>query len=181
MKELEIIELQEIPLEEIISFSKLDNTSLSKVVTILDDLNYGLFNQLVVWADELKLVYFLIKGTKKVAFLGNQQVALKIARLLQVKAQVMYYTLLKPKKLLGKIYTPKRNSNYVVQAFNENGKPTEPFINTEIEKVDCNTLGKYTFRNYKYYVSVRGSKNNKVENCQLLRDKRRNFTLTGKI
>lgn len=178
MKELEIVELQEIAIEEIVSFSKLDT---SPVVTILHELNYGLFNKMVVVADELKLVYFLVKGTNKVAFIGNQQVALKIARLLQVKAQVMYYTLLKPKKILGKIYTPKRDTNYVVQAFDENGKPTEPFINTEIEKVDCNTLSKYTFRPYKYYISVRGSKNNKVENCQLLRDKRRNFTLTGKV
>ena len=178
MKELEIVELQEIAIEEIVSFSKLDT---SPVVTILYDLNYGLFNKMVVVADELKLVYFLVKGTNKVAFIGNQQVALKMAKLLQVKAQVMYYSLLKPKKILGKVYTPKRDTNYVVQAFDENGKPTEPFINTEIEKVDCNTLGKYTFRPYKYYISVRGSKNNKIENCQLLRDKRRNFTLTGKV
>lgn len=178
MKELETIELQEIPIEEIVSFSKLET---SPVVTILDDLNYGLFNQLVVWADELKLVYFLVKGTNKVAVIGNEKVALKIARLLQVKAQVMYYTLLKPKKILGKIYTPKRDTNYIVQAFDGNGKPTEPFINTEIEMVECDTLCKYTFRPYKYYISVRGSKNNKIENCQLLRDKRRNFTLTSKI
>lgn len=178
MKELEIIELQEIPIEEIVSFSKLDT---SPAVTILDDLNYGLFNQFVVWADELKLVYFLVKDTKKVAVIGNQKVALKIARLLQVKAEMIFYSLLKPKKILGKVYTPKRNTNYIVQVFDEKGKPTEPFIETEIEKVDCNTLDKYTFRPYKYYISVRGSKNNKVENCQLLRDKRRNFTLTGKI
>lgn len=180
MKELEIIELQEIPTEEIISFSKLE-TSQSPVVTILNDLNYGLFNKFVVLGDELKLVYFLVKGTNKVAVIGTEKVALRIARLLQVKAQVMYYTLLKPKKILGKIYTPKKDTNYVVQAFNENGKPIEPFINTEIEIVKCDTLSRYNFRPYKYYISVRGSKNNKVENCQLLRDKRRNFTLTGKI
>ena len=178
MRVLEIIELQEIPLEEIVSFSKLDT---SPVVTILNDLNYGLFNQFVVLADELKLVYFLIKGTKKVAVIGNGKVALKIAKLLQVKAEMIFYTLLKPKKILGKIYTPKRDTNYVVQAFNENGKPIDPFIDTEIEKVDCDTLLKYTFRPYKYYISVRGSKNNKIANLQLLRDKRRNFTLTGKI
>lgn len=178
MRELEIIELQEIPTEEIISFSKLDT---SPVVTILDDLNYGLFNQMVVWADELKLVYFLVQGTKKVAFIGNEKVALRIARLLEVKAQTMFFSLLKPKKILGKVYTSKRNTNYIVQAFDGNGKPIEPFINTEIEIVDCDTLCKYNFRPYKYYISVRGSKNNKVENCQLLRDKRRNFTLTSKI
>lgn len=178
MKELEIIELQEIPIEEIVSFAKLDT---SPAVTILDDLNFGLFNELVVLADELKLVYFIIKGTNKVAVIGNGKVALKIARLLQVRAEIIFFSLLKPKKILGKVYTPKRNTNYIVQAFDENGKPTDPFIETEIEKVDCNTLSKYTFRPYKYYVSVRGSKNNKIENCQLLRDKRRNFTLLGKI
>lgn len=178
MKELEIIELQEIPTEEIISFSKLDT---SPVVTILDDLNYGLFYKFVVLGDELKLVYFLIKDTKKVAVIGNEKVALRIARLLEVKAQTMFFSLLKPKKLLGKIYTPKRDTNYIVQAFDGNGKPTEPFIETEIEMVKCDTLSRYTFRPYKYYISVRGSKNNKIENCQLLRDKRRNFTLTGKI
>lgn len=178
MKELETIELQEIPIEEIISFSKLDT---SPVVTILDDLNYGLFNQMVVWADELKLVYFLVQGTKKVAFIGNEKVALRIARLLEVKAQTMFFSLLKPKKILGKVYTSKRNTNYIVQAFDGNGKPIEPFINTEIEIVNCDTLCKYTFRPFKYYISVRGSKNNKVKNCQLLRDKRRNFTLTSKI
>lgn len=113
MKELEYLELQEIPIEEIVSFSKLD---ASPVVTIIDDLNYGLFNQVVVWTDELKLVFFIIKGTKKVAFIGNHKVALKIAKLLKVKAQVMYYTLLKPRKIFGKVYTPKRNTNYVVQA-----------------------------------------------------------------
>ncbi|MFR2533688.1 MAG: hypothetical protein ACLS95_00385 [Clostridia bacterium] len=178
MRELEIIELQEIPTEEIISFSKLDT---SPVVTLLDDLNYGLFNEFVVLADELKLVYFLVKGTNKVAVIGNEKVALRIARLLQVKAQVMYYTLLKPKKILGKVYTPKRDTNYVIQAFGADGKPIDPFINTEIEIVNCDTLSRYNFRPYKYYISVRGSKNNKVENCQLLRDKRRNFTITGKI
>ena len=178
MRELEIIELQEIPIEEIVSFSKLDT---SPVITILDELNFGLFNEFVVLADELKLVYFLVKGTNKVAVIGTEKVALKIARLLQVKAETMFFSLLKPKKILGKVYTSKRDTNYIVQAFDGNGKPTEIFINTEIEKVDCDTLSKYTFRPFKYYISVRGSKNNKVENCQLLRDKRRNFTLTGKI
>ena len=31
---------------------------------------------------------------------------------------------------------------------NEKGKLIDPFINTEIETVECSTLSKYTFRNY---------------------------------
>lgn len=178
MKELEIIELQEIPLEEIIAFSKLQTSSY---ITILDDLNYGLFNQMLVWADELKLVWFIIKGTKKVAFIGNRREALKIARLLQVKAQTMFYTLLKPRKIFGKVYNYKRNTNYVVQAVGADGKLIEPFIDTEIETVDCVNLSKYNFRNYKYYVSVRGRKNNKIENYQVLRDKRGDFVVSGEF
>ena len=61
MKELEFLEMQEIPLEELISYSKLGT---SQTVTILDDLNYGLFNQFVAYADTLKLIFFIIKGTK---------------------------------------------------------------------------------------------------------------------
>ena len=89
MKELETIELQEISLEAIISFSKLE-ISPSPVITILDDLNYGLFNKFVVLADELKLVFFLVKGTNKVAVIGTEKVALKIARLLVLKRKKIY-------------------------------------------------------------------------------------------
>ena len=58
MKKLEFLELEEVDLEEIISYSKLENSS---VITILDDLNYGLFNQFVAYADTLKLIFFIIK------------------------------------------------------------------------------------------------------------------------
>lgn len=46
----------------------------------------------------------------------------------------MFYSNLKPRKLLGKVYAPSGN-NYRVQAFNETGKPVEQFIDTNIKKV----------------------------------------------
>lgn len=178
MRELEYLELQEVGIEEIISYSKLQG---SPTITILDDLNFGLFNQIAVWADELKLIFFIVKGTKKVAFIGNSSIAIKIAKVLQVKAQVMRYSLLKPRKLLGKIYTPKRNSNYVVQAFDENGKPTDPFIDTDIKAVKCDTLSKYNFRDFKYVMQIRGSGNNKVESLESIKELRRKFFKNGSI
>lgn len=178
MRELEYLELQEVGIEEIISYSKLQS---SQTITILDDLNYGLFNQVSVWADELKLIFFIVKGTKKVAFVGNSSIAVKIAKVLQVKAQVMRYSLLKPRKLLGEIYTPKRNSNYVVQAFDENGKPIDPFIDTNVKAVNCDTLSKYNFAPFKYVMKIRGSGNDKVESLETIKELRRRFLKNGSI
>lgn len=178
MKELEYLELQEVDLQEIISYSKLQGSS---TITILDDLNYGLFNQVVVWADKLKLIFFIIKGTRKIAFVGNSSIAVKIAKVLQVKAQVMRYSLLKSRKLLGKIYTPKSAEKYRVQAFNENGKPTLPFVDTDIENVSCENLLKYKFAPFKYVMKIRGSGNNKVENLESIKELRRKFFKNGSI
>ena len=176
MKELEFLEMQEIDLEEIISYSKLDT---SPVITILDDLNYGLFNQFVAYADTLKLIFFIIKGTNKVAVIGNKAVALKIAEIFKIKAQYMYYSYLKPRKLLGKMYAPKEH--YRVQAFNESGKPTDPFIDTNIKNVSCDNLSKYNFRDFKYAMRIRGSGNNKIESMESIRDLRKNFLKNGKV
>lgn len=178
MKELEFIELQEIELEEIISYSRLPDNHF---VTILDDLNYGLFNQLVVWADQLKLVFFIIKDTHKVAIIANSNIAVKIAQMLQVNFQIMHNTDLKPRKLLGKIYTPSYNEHYIVKAFDQKGKVIEPFVDTNVEQVECTTLSKYRFGCLRYAMKVRGSGNNKIENLESVKISRRNFLKYGKI
>lgn len=178
MKELEFLELQEVSMQEIISYSKLKT---SPVVTILDDLNYGLFNQLVVWVDLLKIPIFLIKDTYKVALIGHQSLALTIGKRLKVQSQVIYTIPLKEKKILGKWHIPNRKSPYVVKAYNEYGKPIAPFIDTEIETTDCKILSKYKFTPYKYAMRIRGSGNNKIESYEELRRIRRNFLKECKI
>lgn len=177
MKELEFLELQEVDLAEIISYSKLEN---SPTITILDDLNSGAFNQIVIWANELKLIFFIVKGTRKIAFIGKSIIALKIAEILQVKAQKMYYCDLKPRKIFGKIYVPK-GVHYRVNAYNEKGQEIKPFIDTQIENVNCDMLLNYNFRDYKYAMKIRGAGNNRIENFKELGKKRRNFLINGKI
>ena len=88
MIKLEEIELQEITLEEIISYSKLKD---SPAITIFDELTASQFNYVVAYADLLKLVYFIVKDTRKVAFMGTPYLALKIAKNMQVKFQVIHY------------------------------------------------------------------------------------------
>lgn len=178
MKELEFLELQEVSMQEIISYSKLNT---SPVVTILDDLNYGLFNQLVVWVDLLKIPIFLIKDTYKIAIIGNQRLALTIAKRLKVQSQVMYNIPLKEKKILGKWYIPNRKSPYVVQAYNESGKPITSFIETDIETTDCEILSKYKFTSFRYAMKIRGTGNNKIKSYEELRKTRKEFLNEGKI
>lgn len=173
MKELEFLDLRDdITLQEFISYSKLIT---SPVITILDDLNYGLFNQLSVWIDLLKIPMFIIKDTFKVALVGNSSLALAIAKRLQVKCQVMFNAPLKPRKILGKMYTHKRTSPYVVHAFNEYGKPIPPFIDTDIETIDCKILSQYKFTPFRYAMKIRNSGNNKIESYEQLRKTRHNF------
>lgn len=178
MKELEFLELEEVDLQEIISYSKLED---SPFITILDDLNYGLFNQLVVWADQLKFIFFIIKDTRKVAIIGNSSIAEKVARMLQVKYQTMHYSNLRPRKLFGRIYTPKGDNHYRIKAFDEKGQEIEPFINTDIEQIECTTLSKYKFGGLRYAMKIRGSGNNKIESLESLKISRKNFLKYGKI
>lgn len=178
MKELEFLELQEVSMQEIISYSK---SNTSPIITILDDLNYGLFNQLVVWVDLLKISMFLIKDTYKVAIIGNQRLAVNIAKRLQVKSQAMFNAPLKPKKILGKMHISNRTSPYVIQAYNEFGKPIKPFIDTNIETIDCKILSKYKFKPFKYAMLIRGTGNNKIESYEELIKIRKNFLNEGKI
>lgn len=178
MKELEFLELQEVSMQEIISYSKL---SSSPTITILDDLNYGLFNQLVAWVDLLKIPMFIIKDTYKIAIIGHQSLALNIAKRLQVRCQSMYNIPLKEKKILGKWHIPNRKSHYVVKAYNEYGKPATPFVDTDIKTISCETLSKYKFTPFRYAMKIRGSGNNKIESYEELRRIRQKFLKSSKI
>lgn len=161
MKKLETLQLQEVSLEEIISYSKING---SPRITILDELTASQFNYVVAFADLLKLVYFMIKGTRKLAIIGTTYLALKIAKNMQVKSQVVHYH--KPLRENGLKPNLERNHNrekYIVKAYDKFRNKTEPFIETDIRVVSCDNLNKYEFRDLKNNVVARYNKNGKVD------------------
>lgn len=161
MKKLETLQLQEVPLEEIISYSKISG---SPIITILDELTATQFNYVVAYADLLKLVYFMIKGTRKVAIIGTTYIALKIAKNMQVKAQVVHYHKPLRKNVLKQNVATKHNTEgYIVKAYDLNGNKTEPFIDTNIPMVNCDNLSKYEFNDFKYNVVARNNRNDKID------------------
>lgn len=165
MVKLKEIELQEVGIEEIVSFSKLKD---SPIITILDDLTATQFNYVVAYADLLKLVYVMVKGTKRVAFLGNVYVALKIAKTIQVKAQVIYYhTSIKEIGLKSNLKRKQDTERYIVKAYDQTGNKAEPFIDTNIPSVECKILSKINYQDLKYAVVARHSKNGKVDPRQV--------------
>ena len=161
MRKLETLELQEVPLEEIISFSKIKG---SPRIVILDELTASQFNYVVAYADLLKLVYFMVKGTRKLAIIGTTYLALKIAKNMQVKCQVVHYH--KPLReicLKSNVVTKQNTEGYIVKAYDKFGNKTETFIDTNIERVPCPTLSAYEFRDFKYNVVPRKDMNGKVD------------------
>ena len=161
MKKLEILQLQEVSLEEIISYSKING---SPRITILDELTASQFNYVVAFADLLKLVYFMIKGTRKLAIIGTTYLALKIAKNMQVKCQVIHYHKPLSESILKSNLVIKHNTEkYIVKTYDGNGNKIEPFIDTNIPSVPCPTLSAYDFRDFKYNVVARNDKNGKID------------------
>lgn len=161
MRKLETMQLQEVPLEEIISYSKISG---SPRIVILDELTASQFNYVVAYADLLKLVYFMVKGTRKLAIIGTTYLALKIAENMQVKCQVMHYHKPLSESILKSNLVIKHNTEgYIVKAYDGNGNKIEPFIDTNIASVPCPTLSKYNFRDFKYNVVARNDRNGKID------------------
>ena len=161
LKKLETLQLQEVPLEEIISYSKICG---SPRIVILDELTASQFNYVVAYSDLLKLVYFMIKDTRKIAFIGTTYLALKIAKNMQVKAQVVHYHKPLSESILKSNLAQKHNTEkYIVKAYDKFGNKAEPFIDTNIPNVPCPTLSAYDFRDFKYNVVARNDRNGKID------------------
>lgn len=161
MRKLKALELQEIDLQEIISYSK---SADSKIVTILDELTASQFNYVVAYADLLKLIYFVVKDTKKVAFIGNVYLALKIAKNIQVKAQVIYLHQPWHESVLKQDLKRKQDTErYVVKTYDKFGNRTEPFIDTNVAPISCPNLSRYDFQDLKYTIIPRHNQDTKVD------------------
>lgn len=161
MRKLKALELQEIELQEIISYSKLAD---SKIVTILDELTANQFNYVVAYADLLKLIYFIVKDTKKVAFIGNVYLAKKIAKNIQVKCQVIHLHQFDSEIVLKQNLIRKQGTEtYIVKSYDKFGNRTEPFIDTNVAPIPCPNLSRYDFQDLKYTIIPRHNQDTKVD------------------
>ncbi len=154
-----VIELQEVPVEEFIHISK---QMKSPIITITDELSATAFNYVVAVADKLKLVFFIVKGTRKLAFINNFKVAEKICNILKVKIQYMFHY--SKTKEISKTY-----KRYLVRAFDENNNKIDPFINTNIAETSSPTLSKYDFKHKRYVMNIRGYCNNTLDSFEQLK------------
>lgn len=166
-----VIELQEIDIKELVHFSK---QMKSPIITITDDLSATAFNYVVAVADKLKLVFFIVKGTSKIAFINNVKVAEKICQILQVKRQYMFYY----SKSKGDSKPFKR---YIVRAFDKNNNKIEPFINTDLQDTSAPTLEQYDFKHKRYVMNIRGYCNNEIESFAQLKQDKIEFIKNGSL
>lgn len=166
-----VIKLQEIPLEEFIHISK---QMKSPIITITDDLSATAFNYVVAVADKLKLVFFIVKGSRKLAFINDFKVAEKICNILQVKRQYMFYY--SKAKEIGRTF-----ERYIVRAFDENNNKIYPFINTDIAETSAPTLSKYDFKHKRYIMNIKGYCNNTLDSFEQLKQDKIEFIRNGSL
>ncbi len=166
-----VIELQEVPVEEFIHISK---QIKSPIITITDELSATAFNYVVAVADKLKLVFFIVKGTRKLAFINDFKVAEKICNILQVKRQCMFYY--SKTKEISKTF-----ERYIVRAFDENNNKIDPFINTDIAETPAPTLSKYDFKHKRYVMNIRGYCNNTFDSFEQLKLDKIEFIRNGSL
>lgn len=162
--------MESIALDEIICFSKKAD---SPPFTILDELTEDELKYVETIADRLRINIIKIKDTNMVAVVNNKDIALKLARELKKKSQYMFYDLIKrPSSNLVMYamtgYTPSwiilRNNGYVIEAYDEEGKITDKWINTDIEEVSTEIISKLNLKSYIVIVKIRGVGNSRRSN-----------------
>lgn len=169
-----ISDLKSISIEELISYSKQKE---SPTITVIDDIRAENFNYIVQMMERLRLLILRIDGTNQIAFFYCSNIALKIAKVLKKRAQVMYYDFAKrPKSALmaaipgySKGWEIIRDNGYIVKAYDAGEKEIDEWLNTNIEEVPTPNLSNYSFKNYSFLASLGSSRRSNEKILQLSR------------
>lgn len=179
------LELKEVKLKEIISYSKHKG---SPRITVLDSIIDDEFKEIGELIGRLKLL-FLCVAENRIAFINNVDVALKLAKDYKKKSQVMYQDFaqrpscsLVSYALTG--YTPSwiilRDNGYIVKAYDETGQEMqEPWLNTNIEEVTPSNLYKLGLKNFEISLGIRGIGSSRNSNKEILELSRYHFVNGG--
>lgn len=178
--------LEEISLEEIITFSKKE---IAPPFVIIDELSDDEFEYAKTIAERLRIKILKVKDSNKIAIVNNKAIALKLARELKKKSQYLYYDLVKRPSANFTMYamtgyTPSwislRDNGYVVEAFDEEGKMTTSWIDTNISDVSVDNISKLNLKNYMVIFHIRGTNNAKRSN-RIIVDLSRFYYLTDGV
>ena len=175
--------LIEVTIEELISYSKQKEVPS---VTIIDDLTEEQNGYVNTIADRLNLLVILIKKSKKIAIIGNAQIAKKIAKDLKRRIQIMFYDFAKRPSgsitiyaLTGytKNWTILRDNGYKVIAYDENGNEDKEWIRTDIKYIEPKVLNSLNLSKNGIIIGIRGIHHS--GNIQILKHSRQNFLNDG--
>lgn len=172
-----------VPIEELISYSKQKEVP---AVVIIDDVSNVEFEYIDTISERLKLRPIIVEDTDMIAFIGNSNVSLKIAKDLKKRCQKMFYDYFK--RPSGSItifaltgytdnWTVLRDNGYIVKAYDREGIETEPWIDTDIKNTESTYLNSLDLSIYKFSVYLRGK--GESRNIEILRHSRANFSNGG--
>ena len=160
------LELGTATLDELISYSKQKE---SAIVSIIDDVTETEYKYVVEVSNRLRLLFFRIKNSNKIAFINCSDLVLRLAKELKKKVQIMYYDYSKRPKIpislfaitgVCKDWIVTRDNGYIVKAFDEKVNQIQEWINTDITEIPTPNLNKYGFRKYDVSLSIRGCNRN---------------------
>lgn len=179
------LELKEVKLKEIISYSKQKE---SPRVTVLDSITDDEFREIGELIGRLKLLFLCVQQNR-IAFINNVDVALKIAKDFKKKAQVMYYDFAqRPSASLvnyaltgyTKSWITLRDNGYIVKAYDEEGQEMQqPWLNTDIEEVTPSNFYKLGLKNFEISLGIRGVGSSGNSNKEILELSRHHFVNSG--
>lgn len=174
-------DFKEVSFEELISYSKQEDTP---AVTIIDNVTEREFKYINLLYDRLFIEPIIVKETNMIAFIGNPCVVQKIARDLKRRSQTMYYDFIQRPSGSITIYALTgytdhwkiiRNNGYQIIAYDENGLKIEPWINTDIKKNEPTFLNSFGLSKYKTSIYLKG----KSKNIEILEHSIQNFFNDG--
>ncbi|MBO5349681.1 MAG: hypothetical protein J6A89_07705 [Clostridia bacterium] len=180
---MENLELGTTTLDELISYSKQKE---SAVVSIIDDVTETEYKYVVEVSNRLRLLFFRIKKSNKIAFINCSDLVLRIAKELKKKVQIMYYDFSKRPRSPISLYAITgvcrdwiitKDNGYVVKAFDTEGKQIQEWINTNIKEIPTPNLNRYGFRKYDVSLSIKGC--NRNTNNSILELSRYHFATGG--
>ena len=176
------MKLNSVTLDEVISYSK--QKEVPRII-IIDDCTKEEADYIETVSERLSLCYLQVKSSNKIAFINCSELAVKIAKNLKKRLQVMYQDYSRRPTNLAmyamtkytKDWITLRDNGYIVKAYNADGEEIEQWIDTNVVDVSPIHLNRYNFKSYSISLHIRSCGSS--FSSQILELSRQNFINNG--